>query len=153
MESLDPRLLDYYQRELAYLRHAGGEFAHRYPKVAHRLQLSDGECPDPQVERLLEGFALLCARLQRRLDDDYSELTDALLEQLYPHALRPMPSCAIARFEPDPDKGKLDAGYRIERGTPLFVATTAGDSLRFRTSAAVTLWPLRLAAASLLTED
>ncbi|MEO2218703.1 type VI secretion system baseplate subunit TssF [Chromobacterium vaccinii] len=152
-ESLDPLLLDYYQRELAYLRHAGGEFARRYPKVAHRLQLSESECPDPHVERLLEGFALLCARLQRRLDDDYSELTDALLEQLYPHALRPMPSCAIARFEPDPDKGKLSAGYAIPRGTALFVDTLASDTLRFRTTAALTLWPLRLADAELLAAD
>ncbi|WP_440028566.1 type VI secretion system baseplate subunit TssF [Chromobacterium amazonense] len=153
MESLDPRLLDYYQRELSYLRHAGGEFALRYPKVARRLQLSESECPDPQVERLLEGFALLCARLQRRLDDDYSELADALLEQLYPHALRPMPSCAVVRFEPDPDKGKLDAGYRIPRGTPLFADTTAGDTLRFRTAADAVLWPLAVADAALLTED
>lgn len=152
-ESLDSQLLDYYQRELAYLRHAGGEFARRYPKVAQRLQLSEAECPDPHVERLLEGFALLCARLQRRLDDDYSELTDALLEQLYPQALRPMPSCAIVRFEPDPDKGKLNAGYALPRGTPLFVDTTAGDTLRFRTASAVTLWPLKLVRAELLTAD
>lgn len=66
-DSIDPQLLDYYQRELTWLRHAGSQFAERYPKVARRLQLSPGECPDPHVERLLEGFALLAARLQRRL--------------------------------------------------------------------------------------
>lgn len=93
-DSIDPQLLDYYQRELTWLRHAGSLFAERYPKVARRLELSPGECPDPHVERLLEGFALLAARLQRRLDDDYAEFSDALLEQLYPLAMRPLPSCA-----------------------------------------------------------
>ena len=83
-DSIDADLLDYYQRELTWLRHAGGAFAERYPKVARRLQLAPGECPDPHVERLLEGFSLLTARLQRRLDDDYAEFSDALLEQLYP---------------------------------------------------------------------
>ncbi|MFO6004053.1 type VI secretion system baseplate subunit TssF, partial [Pseudomonas aeruginosa] len=65
-DSIDADLLDYYQRELTWLRHAGGAFAERYPKVARRLQLAPGECPDPHVERLLEGFSLLTARLQRR---------------------------------------------------------------------------------------
>lgn len=67
---------------------------------------------------MLEGFALLAARLQRRLDDDYAEFSDALLEQLYPLAMRPLPSCAIVQFEPDPGKGNLDEGYPLPRDTP-----------------------------------
>ena len=51
-------LLLYYQRELTYLRKMGAAFAARYPKVASRLELGADECADPQVERLLEGFAL-----------------------------------------------------------------------------------------------
>ncbi|WLH37769.1 type VI secretion system baseplate subunit TssF [Pseudomonas sp. FP2196] len=152
-DSIDPQLLDYYQRELTWLRHAGGQFAERYPKVARRLQLSPGECPDPHVERLLEGFALLAARLQRRLDDDYAEFSDALLEQLYPLAMRPLPSCAIVQFEPDPSKGKLDEGYPLPRDTPLFVTTSKGESIHFRTSAAVCLWPIEVSEALLLGSD
>jgi len=152
-DSIDPQLLDYYQRELTWLRHAGSQFAERYPKVARRLELSPGECPDPHVERLLEGFALLAARLQRRLDDDYAEFSDALLEQLYPLAVRPLPSCAIVQFEPDPSKGKLDGGYPLPRDTPLFVTTSKGESIHFRTSAAVRLWPIEVTEALLLGSD
>jgi len=152
-DSIDPQLLDYYQRELTWLRHAGSVFATRYPKVARRLELSPGECPDPHVERLLEGFALLAARLQRRLDDDYAEFSDALLEQLYPLAIRPLPSCAIVQFEPDPSKGSLAAGYRLPRDTPLFVTTSKGESIHFRTSAEVNLWPLCISEAVMLTAD
>jgi type VI secretion system protein ImpG len=152
-DSIDPQLLDYYQRELTWLRHAGGQFAERYPKVARRLQLSPGECPDPHVERLLEGFALLAARLQRRLDDDYAEFSDALLEQLYPLAMRPLPSCAIVQFEPDPGKGNLDEGYPLPRDTPLFVTTGKGESIHFRTSSAVCLWPIEVSEVLLLGGD
>jgi type VI secretion system protein ImpG len=152
-DSIDPQLLDYYQRELTWLRHAGGIFAERYPKVARRLELSPDECPDPHVERLLEGFALLAARLQRRLDDDYAEFSDALLEQLYPLAMRPLPSCAIVQFEPDPSKGNLDGGYPLPRDTPLFVTTGKGESIHFRTSAPVRLWPLEITEALLLGSD
>lgn len=149
-DSIDADLLDYYQRELTWLRHAGGAFAERYPKVARRLQLAPGECPDPHVERLLEGFSLLTARLQRRLDDDYAEFSDALLEQLYPLALRPLPSCAIVQFEPDPTQGNLAEGYRLPRDTALFVTTRGGDSVHFRSSAEATLWPLAIDEATLL---
>ncbi|HSX86952.1 MAG TPA: type VI secretion system baseplate subunit TssF [Pseudomonas sp.] len=152
-DSIDEELLDYYQRELTWLRQAGAGFAERYPKIASRLELSAGECPDPHVERLLESFSLLSARLQRRLDDGYAEFSDALLEQLYPLALRPLPSCAIARFEPDPSKGNLSEGYSLPRDTPLFVTTTAGDSIYFRSTAPVTLWPLEVADAVLLDTE
>jgi type VI secretion system protein ImpG len=152
-DSIDPQLLDYYQRELTWLRHAGGIFAERYPKVARRLELSPDECPDPHVERLLEGFALLAARLQRRLDDDYAEFSDALLEQLYPLAMRPLPSCAIVQFQPDPSKGNLAGGYPLPRDTPLFVTTGKGESIHFRTSAPVRLWPVEITEALLLGSD
>lgn len=152
-DSIDEQLLDYYQRELTWLRQAGAGFAERYPKIASRLELSAGECPDPHVERLLEGFSLLSARLQRRLDDGYAEFSDALLEQLYPLALRPLPSCAIARFEPDPSKGNLSAGYALPRDTPLFVTTASGDSVHFRSAAPVTLWPLEVVDAVLLDTE
>ncbi|WP_296218680.1 type VI secretion system baseplate subunit TssF [Pseudomonas sp. UBA2684] len=152
-DSIDQELLDYYQRELTWLRHAGASFAERYPKVARRLELSPGECPDPHVERLLEGFSLLAARLQRRLDDDYAEFSDALLEQLYPLALRPLPSCAIVQFEPDPTKGNLAEGYQLPRDTPLFVTTASGDTIHFRSTADVTLWPLAITEAVMLDGD
>src|SRR5574340_1291672 len=148
--SIDDTLLDYYQRELSYLRQAGGEFAASYPKIAHRLALSEYECRDPHVERRLECFAFLSARVNRKLDDDYTQFSNALLEQLYPHAIRPLPVTAIARFTPDPAKGSLAEGYRIPRHTSLFATTGNGESIYFRTTTAQTLWPLRVSEAHLL---
>jgi type VI secretion system protein ImpG len=86
-----------YERELVTLRSLCREYAQRYPKVAAQLQLGGETCNDPHVERLLQGVALLSARVAKRLDDSYPQFTEALLNLLFPHYLRPFPSCAIAR--------------------------------------------------------
>ncbi|TKC81439.1 type VI secretion system baseplate subunit TssF [Trinickia terrae] len=151
--SLDDLLLDYYQRELTYLRRASESFAQRYPKIARRLELGHGESADPHVERLLESFALLTARIQRTLDDEYSELTDGLLEQFYPYASRPIPSMTIAQFEADPTQGSVAAGYTVPRNMPLLHVTPEGATVRWRTSADVTLWPIELEATQLLNAE
>src|ERR1700759_5117102 len=96
-------LLPYYNQELAAIRSLAAEFATAHPKIAGRLRLSSETVDDPHVERLLEGVAFLGARVQQRLDDEFPELTEALLGVLYPHYLAPFPSCAIAQFEPRPD--------------------------------------------------
>ncbi len=93
-------LLPYYNAELAYLREQGAEFAARFPKVAARLQLEAGKCADPHVERLLEGVAFLTARVRRKIDDEFPEITDALLGVLYPHYQRPLPSMTVVQFVP-----------------------------------------------------
>ncbi|MBY0445510.1 MAG: type VI secretion system baseplate subunit TssF, partial [Burkholderiales bacterium] len=156
-DSIDAVLLDYYQRELTWLRHAGADFAERFPKIAHRLELSEYECPDPHIERLLEGFAFLNARLQRQLDDDFSQLSSALLEELYPYAIRPMPSTAIACFQADASKGNANSGLEIKRGTSLFVnhqrSEQESDSIYFRTTAPLTVWPLQIDEAILLDAE
>ena len=95
-------LLPYYERELGFLRRYGKEFAEQYPKIAARLLLSADGSQDPHVERLIESFALLSARTNKKIEDDYPEFTEALLEVMYPHYLRPFPSCSIARFDMGP---------------------------------------------------
>src|SRR3954469_12645724 len=91
-------LLTYYNGELAFLRELGAEFAARYPKVAARLLLEADKCEDPHVERILEGVAFLTARIRRKIDDEFPEITDALLGILYPHFQRPLPSMSIVQF-------------------------------------------------------
>ena len=140
-------LLRYYSSELSYLRRMGAAFARRYPRVAERLELSAGECADPQVERMIESFAFLTARLQRRLDAEFPEITAALLGVLYPHLVDPVSPMAIARLDVDPDQGKLTSGYRVEAKTPLFAQTDTGLTCRFRTCYPVTLWPLEVVEA------
>jgi type VI secretion system protein ImpG len=150
--TIDPRLLAYYERELAYLRNAGQEFAQQHPIVARRLELSADESPDPHVERLLEGFAFLAARLHQHIDDSASDVAVRLLEHLFPHAARPVPAATIVRFEPDPKKLNLAAGYTVSRGRALFSESSAGDTVYLRTAYPVTLWPLRIASVVLETE-
>jgi len=139
-------LLPYYERELAYLRRYGREFAERYPKIAGRLQVSADGSQDPHVERLIEAFALLSARVSKRIEDDYPEFTDALLDVLYPHYLRPFPSCSIARFDMDGVSAKLSAPVRIPRGTALKSRPVRGVACEFRTAYEVTLAPLAIEA-------
>jgi type VI secretion system protein ImpG len=76
---VDPRLLEYYNRELQFAREMGGEFAQAYPRIAARLGLEGLECADPYVERLLEGFAFLTARVQLKLDARHPDFTQHLL--------------------------------------------------------------------------
>ncbi|WP_149193675.1 type VI secretion system baseplate subunit TssF [Luteimonas suaedae] len=140
-------LLPFYERELAFLRRYGREFAERYPKIAGRLLLSADGSQDPHVERLIESFALLSARVSKRIEDDYPEFTDALLEVMYPHYLRPFPSCSIARFDMGPAAAKLSAPVRIPRGTQLQSRPVRGVNCRFRTAYDVQLAPIVLRSA------
>ncbi|MGH9484971.1 MAG: type VI secretion system baseplate subunit TssF, partial [Terriglobales bacterium] len=142
-------LYPYYRAELDYLRHAGAAFAAEYPNAAARLELSGEESPDPHVERLLESFAFLTGRIQHRLDRQFPEITTALLGQLAPHLVNPIPPMAVAEFEPDPEQGKLDDGYLIPRQTRLFAQTEDGLTCRFRTCYPVMLWPVMVAEARL----
>src|SRR5258708_13608331 len=96
-------LRPYYDRELNALRRLTAEFAAAHPKIAGRLRLSADAVDDPHVSRLLEGMAFLAARVHHRLDDEFPELTDALLGLLYPHYLAPVPSCLVVQFDCHPD--------------------------------------------------
>lgn len=139
-------LLPHYERELAFLRGHAGEFAKAYPKIAGRLMLSGDVGEDPHVERLIESFALLAARVHKRLDDDFPLFTEALLEVLYPHYLRPFPACAIARF--DHAAAQASAPAVLPRGTALTSRPVRGVACRFRTAFEVELLPVRVASAS-----
>jgi type VI secretion system protein ImpG len=140
-------LLRYYQTELTYLRRMGGAFASRYPKVAKRLELGRDECADPHVERLIEAFAFLTARLQHEIDSEFPDITDALLGLLYPQLTSPIPSMTIAQFNVDPDQGKMTTGFLIDPHSPLVATTADGLPCRFRTCYPVTLWPLEVTEA------
>lgn len=140
-------LIDYYQGELAYLRKAGVEFAQSYPKIARRLELGPDQAEDPNVERLLEGFAFLTGRVQRNLDAEVPRLSAALLDLVQPHLVSPTPALAIARFDVDPTQAKLTTGFLLPRETPVFASTEDDVICRFRTCYDLTLWPLRVAQA------
>jgi type VI secretion system protein ImpG len=148
-------LYGYYERELTFLRQMGAEFAQKYPKVAGRLQLEPNECDDPHVERLIEAFAFLAGRVHLKVDDEFPEVTESLLNVLYPHYLAPIPSMSIAQFMLNPVDGAVTGGHTVDRGTQLYSPFVKGRSTRcrFRTCYPVDLWPLEVTSASLESLD
>ena len=146
-------LRDYYESELTFLRQVGAEFADKYPKIASRLMLESDRCEDPHVERMLEAFALLAARVHLRIDDDFPQITESLLNILYPHYLRPVPSMTVAQFHTDPESGKLTSALKIPKGTVLYSRPVEGVPCKFRTSYDTTLWPFKISQAQWMTPD
>lgn len=146
-------LLEYYENELTFLRQMGKEFAEKHPKIASRLQLDANRCDDPHVERLLEGFALLAARVHLKIDDEFPQITEGLLNVLYPHFLRPIPSMTVAQFKLDPEQGKLTTGLNVPRGSILYSRPVDGVPCKFRTCYDVNLWPLNVSEARWVTPD
>ncbi|WP_426112483.1 type VI secretion system baseplate subunit TssF [Massilia sp. PWRC2] len=142
-------ILKAYELEIARLRLLSGEFARRYPKVAGKLQIAGDGCEDPHVERLIESVALIAARISTRLDDDYPQLTERLLDVLHPHYTRPFPSCTIVRF--DRDSAGADAApsiRRVARGSIVDAAPVQGVQCRFRTAYEVIDSPVNIGAAT-----
>lgn len=146
-------LREYYERELSFLRQMGAGFAEKHPKIAARLLLDPDGSKDPHVERLLEGFAFLAARVHLKVDDEFPEITESLLDTLYPHYLRPIPSMSVVQFHLDPEQGKLTTGLPIHRGTGLETKAVGGEPCYFRTCYDVTLWPFNVADAQWGTPD
>jgi len=142
------QLLPYYERELGFLRRYSREFSERYPKIAGRLLIGGEVCEDPHIERMIESFALLNSRIAKRLDDDYPEFTEALFEVLYPHYLRPFPSCSIARMDFSGAAAQLTTASEIARGTQLTTRPVRGAVCTFRTAYPVTIAPLALTHAA-----
>ena len=154
---MDRRLLDLYNRELAYLRAMGAEFSKEFPKIAGRLGGIDEfqPCRDPFVERLLEGFAFLAARVQLKLNAEFPRFTQSLLETIYPYYLAPTPSVCIVQFEPDMKETGLADGFLIPRGSSLFSMLGKGEQTRceYRTAHNVNLWPIQVQQANYYTRE
>ncbi|MFO0845944.1 MAG: type VI secretion system baseplate subunit TssF [Gemmataceae bacterium] len=139
----------YYERELIFIRQLAQEFARQYPGAAGRLLLEPTRSVDPHVERLIEAFALLTGRVHAKIDDEFPELTDALLSILYPHYLAPVPSLAVVQFVPDPARTPMKTGFALPRGSRLRTRPVNDLPCKFRTAYPVTLWPVTLTAARL----
>lgn len=144
MAGVREQLRNYYERELTYIRQMGAEFAQKYPKIAGRLLLEPDRCEDPHVERLLEGFALLAARVHLKIDDDFPEISTALLESLYPHYIRPIPSMSVVQYQLDPKQGKATTSLHIPKGSLLLSNRINGNYCKFRSAYDVTMWPLEV---------
>ena len=139
----------YYARELGHLRGSAHEFARTFPKIAGRLALDEFDCADPYVERLLEGFAFMAARVQLKIDAEFPAFIQHMLELVYPSYLAPLPSMAIVQFQPDLLHPGLAGGVEIPRGGALRAMLDSHTSTRceFRTAHAMTLFPIEVIEA------
>ena len=140
------KLLPYYEHELAFLQQTAGEFAQRHPSVASSLSLDSNTVDDPLVAKLLSGAAYLNARIQQRLDDDFPQITDALMGYLYPHYQRPIPSMAIIQFNPLDD---LQQSHTVKAGTMVETEALKNHHCQFTTGYDAYIEPFQVTAASL----
>jgi len=152
---MDKRFLEYYNKELKHVRDTAGEFALAYPKIAGRLGLESMEVSDPYVERLIESFAFLAARVQLKMDSRFPEFTQHLLQIVYPQFQAQKPSVLIAQMTPDPTESDLADGYVVPRHSNMKSRIGPKDktACQFRTAHELTLWPIELTDAVYYSSD
>ncbi|GAA0783513.1 type VI secretion system baseplate subunit TssF [Roseibium denhamense] len=129
----------YYQDELNYLKELGGAFAKANPRLSKYL---DDDPSDPDVERLMEGFAFLVGRLRQRLDSEMPEVAHSLLKLIWPHYLRPVPPITTIKFRHAPDVS--DLSIHVPKGTTVKTAPIDGEAVPFRTSYDLHVLPLEV---------
>ena len=137
-------LLDYYERELIFIRRMGADFARKYPKVAARLLIDEEKIEDPHVERMIEAFAFLAGRINLKLDDELPEITESFLNVIYPHYLSPIPSMAISQFLLGSPKNKMTAIQKIAREAKLYSRPIDGSPCNFKTCYDTQLVPVEV---------
>lgn len=147
-------LKHYYEQELRALRDEASAFARDYPAVAQELALSRGKSADPHVELLMQSFAFLTGRLQHQLDAEQATVPNALLAQLYPHLVAPLPSMAVAQVDVKADGANFANGWTLARERSA-VAMAMGDNARrvtcrFRSCYDTPLWPLTIRETGLV---
>ncbi|MCJ8315119.1 MAG: type VI secretion system baseplate subunit TssF, partial [Saccharospirillaceae bacterium] len=127
-----------YQKELNNLRELAVEFADKHPALAPQLS---GPSPDPDVERILEGVAFLTGNIRQKLDDDFPEFAQSLMQMIFPHYLQPLPSSTVIEFTP---KSILKTSLIVPKGTFIDSKEVEGTSCRFQTCQDITIAPVSL---------
>lgn len=92
-------LLPYYEKQLQEFSQQSREFALKYPKIAQRLALNQEQIDDPHIERLIQAFSLIAARIDKKIADSYDFFTRSLFEVMFPQYLRHFPACSVVSFE------------------------------------------------------
>ncbi|MBX3574306.1 MAG: type VI secretion system baseplate subunit TssF [Mesorhizobium sp.] len=151
---MDRAFLEYYEEELTHIRALAAEFADMHPTIARNLSLDTVPCPDPYVERLLDGVAFLAARTRLKVDAERSRFSRSVLDLLYPDLVSPTPATGMAVLKPGQQVHTMDAGHVIARGTKLISGLLPGLSTRatYCTAQDVHLWPLEVASVRYLQD-
>ncbi|MET1254942.1 type VI secretion system baseplate subunit TssF [Aliikangiella maris] len=138
---MNDELLNYYNKELAYLRQQGAEFAEKHPKIAGRLKMDQDNIEDPHVSRLLEGVAFLTAKIRHKLDDCFPELTDALLNTIYPDYQAPIPAISIVQFLPT---DSLESAFTLPKGSEIENVNNYDHNCSFQTAYELNVYPYQV---------
>ncbi|MDR1551201.1 MAG: type VI secretion system baseplate subunit TssF [Holosporaceae bacterium] len=146
-------LSEYYQRELSYLRNAGGDFARRFPKIARRLDLSSNESTDPHTERLVESVAFLTGKLQKQIDDQFPEIAGTLLDVVYEPMVLPTPSCVMVEFDVDLSRAVKAPGVIVPKNTLLHSKSFSGETCSFMTAHDLQLWPIEIFSVAIIQRE
>ncbi|WKX27305.1 type VI secretion system baseplate subunit TssF [Tatumella ptyseos] len=148
---MDQRFLNYYRRELLFMREIAADFALKHPKIAKRLNIHGTTIADPWVERLIDSFCFLTARTQLKIDAEFEPFTQRLLNSLSPEYTMPTPAKSVVAIVPSALQGELTAGYTLPTNTSLMSRAVDKSSTRceFRTCRPLTLWPITLQQAVL----
>ena len=150
---MNKSLLDYYQENLEYLRDQASDFAREFPKIAARLEITENECADPYVERLLEGAAFLASRVERKLDESAPRLLESVLGNTLPAAFDLIPSFAVAELK-DPDRSIVTAAPVLPAESRFEIMVEGSKSpCVFTTMLTVAFLPVTLQETKYLTLD
>lgn len=135
------------EQELLFLESTARAFAERYPANAKHLARDPAANVDPHLERLIDGFAVLAGRIRHKIDNEFHELTENLLQILYPHLGLIIPSMAIAQAHVSkPGRG----GRRFEKDSPLRSQAFGeqAEHLQYSLGYPITVWPVELTQVS-----
>lgn len=138
------QLLPYYEKQLQEFGQQSREFAQKYPKIAQRLSLNQEQIDDPHIERLIQAFSLIAARIDKKLEDSYDVFTHSLFEVMFPQYLRHFPACTVVSFEDINKLKQLTAAHVIPQKTALKSRSFKGVQCEFNTTNDVRLLPISL---------
>lgn len=147
---MNREFLEYYNRELKLLYERSKDFAEEFPGVAERLGGLVEDKIDPGLAGLFEGAAFMAARVQLKLKSEFAEFTTALLDQLLPNFLAPIPSVTLVQAMPAFENPALANGLRFAAGSYLdavYVEQERRISCRYRLARELVLWPLSIERA------
>ncbi|ENW02616.1 type VI secretion system baseplate subunit TssF [Acinetobacter beijerinckii] len=138
------QLLPYYEKQLQEFGQQSREFAQKYPKIAQRLSLNQEQIDDPHIERLIQAFSLIAARIDKKLADSYDLFTHSLFEVMFPQYLRHFPACTVVSFVDINKLKQLSTAHIIPQKTALKSRSFKGVQCEFNTSNEVRLLPITL---------
>ncbi|MEP2592518.1 MAG: type VI secretion system baseplate subunit TssF, partial [Kangiellaceae bacterium] len=139
---MSDQLMRYYERELAYVRKSLDEFVNQFPEQAGTLRLNQSANEDPNISRLIDAMALLTAKTEKRIDEQFPELVQGLFSLLYPGYLQVSPSYTVLELEADPDK--LSDIVYLPNGSPLTLPVKSGQECEFTTVSDLQILPLEI---------